>query len=143
MLCSIISIRQRRGNSAADEEFQIFVRQTLGDQYTPTHLDLNCRPFIDSMKLLAHAADLCNFVTDAERSFIRVRLPKVAASRQHVVARTRFFGNASTLEYTNPHSTATGLHRIRSALWRVGLYLEAFFVPYLSPLNNDHEDVSL
>lgn len=92
MLCSIISIRQRRGNSAADEEFQIFVRQTLGDQYTPTHLDLNCRPFIDSMKLLAHAADLCNFVTDAERSFIRVRLPKVAARRQHVVARIRFLG---------------------------------------------------
>ena len=96
------------------------------------------------MEILAHAANLCDLVTEAERSFIRVRLPKVAAKTQLVVARDRFFDKDQrpfTLNHTYQHPSGTEIHRIRRALWRVCLYLEAFYTPDITQPNNELERV--
>ena len=144
MLCSIISIRQRRKGQVADEAFRAFVQRTLRDQSNRISFELSGIQPAESMETLAVAASLCNFVTEAEKSFIKVRLPKAAAKMQAVVTRDRIFNKVQrpfTLNYRYQHPSITELHRIRRALWRVCLYLEAFYTPYLSKSNNEHEEV--
>ena len=119
ILCSIISIRQLRKGQVADENFWNSVHRTLSDQSDRTPCELSCIQSTQSMEILAHAANLCDFVTEAEMSFIRVRLPKVAAKTQLVVARDRVFDKDQrpfTLNHTYQHPSGTEIHRIRRAL---------------------------
>ena len=144
MLCSIMAIRQHRKGQVADEDFRAFIHRTLSDQSNRKPFELSGIQPAESMGTLAHAASLCNFVTEAEKSFIKVRLPKAAAKMQAVVTRDRIFNQVQrpfTLNYRYQHPSITELHRIRRALWRVCLYLEAFYTPYLSKSNNEHEEV--
>ena len=146
ILCSIISIHQLQKGQVADKDFRNFVHKNLSDQSERTPLKLNGIQPTESIGILAHAANLCDFVTEAERSFLKVRLPKVADKIQLVVARDRFFDKDErplTLNYTYQHPSETEVHRIRRALWRVCLYLEAFYIPNILQSDNELERVIL
>ena len=146
ILCSIISIHQLRTGQVADEEFRNSVHRTFSDQPCRTPLKLNGIQPTESMGILAHAANLCDFVTEAERSFLKIRLPKVAGRMKFVVARDRLFDKdqrSFTLIYTYQHPSETEVHRIRRALWRVCLYLEAFYTPNIPQSDNELERVIL
>ena len=146
MLSSIISLRQRRKGQVADEGFRNFVHRTLSDEFDQISSELSSIQPTDSMDILAHAANLCDFVTDTERSFIRVRLPKVAHGMRLVAAKDRFCDKVQhpiTSDYQHQHPSATEIHRIRRALWRVCLYLEAFYTPYVPQPNNEHKELVL
>ena len=145
MLGFIISIRQCRKGQVTDEDFRKFVHRALSDQSDRTFELSRIEP-TDAMDVLAHAASLCDFVTDTERSFISVRLSKVATKMQLVAARDRVYNKVQhpfTLDYEYWYLSATEIHRIRRALWRVCLYLEAFYAPYVPEPNNEHKDLIL
>ena len=143
MFCAIISIRQRRKFHAVNEAFRAYVDTRLKDQSVTINLDLSSTPSSESMEMLKDAVDICNYVTHAERSIVRIQLPKIAARIQNKISKDRFYRTMRhpfSMSFKSRQSP-TELHRIRRALWRLRLYFEAFYEPYLPPAINEQKQV--
>ena len=139
MFCTIISIRQRRKYCGVNKSLRAYINTCLGDKSTAIELDLSCTPTLESIDLLNDAMNLYTSVTEAEISLIRTQLPKTAARIHSSVASDRFYRTIKyfptlTLKFKKSSLSPTELHRIRRALWRLRLYYEAFYEPYLYSL---------
>lgn len=131
MLCTIICIRQAR-KSHANEALQACINTLLKDRSTA--LEISSTASSKPMDTLSEAVDICNDITQAEISFVKVRLPKIQARIQSSISSDRFYRTMRhpfSLSFKARRQSPTELHRIRRALWRLRLYFEAYYEPYL------------
>ena len=142
MLCTIISIRQRRKHLAAKVSLQAYIQSRLEDPSIAVQLDTSSTPSMDWMSLLEDTAKVCDGVAQAEKSLIKTQLGKVNETMQMEIAQDQFHRTMwcqcapGCKEY---HLSPTEQHRIRKALWRLRLYFEAFYEAYL-PKNTDRRE---
>lgn len=88
MLCTIISIREGRKYHARNEAFQTYTKTFLQGRSTALDLDLILTASSKPLNTLREAVDICNDITDAETSFVKVRLPKTATRIQSSIVAT-------------------------------------------------------
>jgi hypothetical protein len=134
LLCTIISIRQGRKTHPSNEALHEYINTLLRDRSTTINLDFASTALSKPMDMLREAVDICNDITCAEISFIKVRLPKTAARIQSSISSDRFYRRMRhpfTMSFKERRQSSTELHRIRRALWRLRLYFEAYYEPYL------------
>jgi len=134
MLCTIISIRQARKSHASDDALQACINTFLKDRSTTIGFKVSSTASSKPMTTLSEAADICNDITNAEISFVKVRLPKTSARIQSCISSDRFYRTMRhpfTLSFKARRQSPTELHRICRALWRLRLYFEAYYEPYL------------
>ena len=139
ILCTILSIRQHRRKprtTAKSLQTHIDARlRSLNDLNFDVIFDVTeATPPSDAMDLLRDAAHLCRDVARAEVSLAEYQLVKISTRIQSGIAIDRSYGtiwHPFTIGLDDRHLSRTELHRIRRALWRLRLYFEAFFEPYL------------
>ena len=135
ILCVILSIRQcRRHSDDHEKASQAYIAAHLRDQSTDIHLDLDPRSSSDAIHILKDAVKIYEDITQAVESLARIQLPKPPTRIHTSINRDRFHGRMRhrfTLSFKEPPQSPTELYRIRRAFWRLRLYFEAFYEPYL------------
>ena len=144
MLCTIISIRHRK-SSALDDAFQAFVHSRLDDQSTAIDLDFGLASCSDPIKLLKDTLEICDDLSQAEKSLIRIQSAIISERVRDGITQAQpgqglLLPVMIQLEEHCP--SRTELHRIRRAFWRLRLYLEAFYEPYVPSSHNLEETMA-
>ena len=134
MLRSILSLRQILRHDGSEDTLQDFVDQFIDCPSLDLRLDLKNLPMGEAMNVLGFAAELCESVTRAERSFVRVRLFKIISKLESKLMQDRYYRTAryESISLDRRPASQAELHRIRRGLWRLHLYYMAFYMPYIA-----------
>ena len=119
IFCTVLSFRHRRKYHGIDT-FQSYVNNLIGDRSTTVILDLNSLPPWASMNVLIDACGIYDSISSAATSFIETQMSKMTGWMQ------------TTIADKEQAPSSTELHRIHRALWRLRLYYEAYYEPYIS-----------
>ena len=140
MLSTIISIRQRK-NIALDDTLQTFVHSRLDDQSSAIDLNISIAPWSNPMELLKDTAKICDDLTRAEKSLLEVQLAKMSERAQDGITQAQQNREIRFPTQLEEHCVSpTELFRVRRAFWRLRLYFEAFYEPYL-PSSRDLQNI--
>ena len=131
MYCTIISIRERHKYATADEDISLYINLRLRDQSTTIDLDLSVTPSFNTIDMLEDATKIYDSIKLAENSFVEIQLHENFSKLQP---------HAIEIE---SRTSATELYRIRRALWRLRLYYEAYYEPYIALAVRERENMQL
>ena len=134
MLCSILSLRHILCHDGSRNTLQDCVDKFIDCPSIEIRLDLNNLLTYEAMNVLSFAAELCESVTRAERSFVRVRLSRIISRLESKSMQDRYYQTAryESISLGRRPASQEELHRVRRALWRLHLYYMAFYMPYIA-----------
>ena len=128
LFATSISIRERYRNDYTDRDLPGYVMVRLQDRSSTIKLDLSFTPISRLVHMLEDAADIYSSVEAAEKSFVETQLHILKSRVQACPVNDR---NSSTLALDHRQPSLDELHRIRRAIWRLRLFYEAFYEPYV------------
>ena len=129
LFATSISIRERYRNDYTDIHLPVYTMERLEDRSSTIELDLSFTPVSRLIHMLEDAADIYSSIEAAEESFIEMQLQIMNSRVRACTVNNR---NPSTLALDHRQLSLTELHRIRRAIWRLRLFYDAFYEPYVS-----------
>ena len=129
LFATSISIRERYRNDYTDIDLPGYVMLRLQDRSSTIELDLSFTPVSRLVHMLEDAADMYSSIEAAEKSFVETQLQILKSRVQAPLVND---WNSSTLALDHRQPSLTELHRFRRAIWRLRLFYEAFYEPYVS-----------
>ena len=138
LFCTIISIRQHAKHNTADETFRAYVKARLQITSTVPDLDLRFTPPSARIEMLRDAAEIQSCLAAAENSFVETQLYILTTKVQAHMEREGLPFNFNVMTMS---PSPTELHRVRRALWRLALYFEAYFKPYIPLAMNARKEL--
>ena len=129
LFATSISIRERYRNDNTDISLPGYIMIRLEDQSSTIELDLSFTPVSRLIHMLEDAANMYSSIEAAEKSFVETQLQILMSRVQACTVNNR---NPSTTALDHQQLSLTELHRIRRAIWRLRLFYEAFYEPYVS-----------
>ena len=129
LFATMISIRERYRNDYKDMKLPFYVMERLEDRSPIIELDLSFTRASRLIHMLGDAADIYSSIEAAEDSFIATQLHSLISRVQACTIVTQ---DSSILAPGHKQLSSTELHRIRRAIWRLRLFYEAFYEPFVS-----------
>ena len=140
IFCTIISIRQHSKHHI--DTLQNHVTSLLDDESLEPEIHISSISPSRTTDLLKDIVEICDEIAQAETSLTNTQLSKIgeginASDAEKTFARPKPCPSTITTKQSVPSSTES--YRIRRALWRLRLYFEAHYEPFIPSSENEQD----